>query len=74
MNEEGSIIEVFLEALPYSNTGEQGRHEETTDGDPGGGRDPDGANGGISTSSGKGFPSVEGERSSLVPLLTTIGG
>jgi hypothetical protein len=42
MNEEGSIIGVFPEALPYSNTGEQGRHDETSDGEPGAGGDPDG--------------------------------
>jgi hypothetical protein len=66
MNEEGSIIGVFPEALPYSNTGEQGRCDEITDGDPGGGGDPDDADGGVLTSSGKGLPSVEGERSRLI--------
>jgi hypothetical protein len=74
MNEEWSIIGVFPEALPYSNTGEQGRSDETIDGDPGGGRDPDGADGGVSTSSGKGLPSAEGEHSRLMPLLSSTSG
>jgi hypothetical protein len=47
MNEEGSIIGVFPEALPCSKTGEQGRRDETSDGDPGGGGDPDGTGGGV---------------------------
>jgi hypothetical protein len=74
MNEEGSIIGVFSEALPCSNTGEQGWCDETTYGDPGGSGDPDGVGGGVSTSSGKGLPSAEGERSRLMPLLSSIGG
>jgi hypothetical protein len=68
------IIRVVLEALPCSNTGEQGRHEETSDGDLGGGGDPDGAGGGVLASSGRGLPSTEGERSHLMPLLSSIGG
>jgi hypothetical protein len=74
MNEEGSIIGVFSEALPCSNTGEQGRCDETTDGDPGGSGDPDGVGGGVSMSSGKGLPSAEGEHLRLMPLLSSIGG
>jgi hypothetical protein len=53
MNEEGSIIRVFPEELPYSNTGEQGWRDETSDGDPGGGGDPDGADDGVLASSGR---------------------
>jgi hypothetical protein len=60
--------------LPCSNTGEQGQHDETSDGDPGGGGDPDGAGGGVLASSGKGLPSAEGEHSSLMTLLSSIGG
>jgi hypothetical protein len=74
MNEEGSIIGVFPEALPCLNTGEQGLRDETTDGDPGGGGDPDGAGGGVLVSSDKGLPSAEGERSLLMPLTSSIGG
>jgi hypothetical protein len=42
-NEKGSSIGIFPEALPCSNTREQGRRDEATDGDPSGGGDPDGA-------------------------------
>jgi hypothetical protein len=45
-----------------------------SDGDPGGGGYPDGAGGGVLTSLGEGFPSAEGERERLVPLLSSIGG
>jgi hypothetical protein len=73
MNEEGSIIGVFLEVLPCSNTSEQGWRDETSDGDPGGDGDPDGAGGGVSAS-GKGLPFAGGEHSRLMPLLSSIGG
>jgi hypothetical protein len=62
------------EALPCSNIGEQGRRDETSDGDLGGGGDPDGVDGGVLTSLGRGLPSVEGEHSRLMPLLSSIGG
>jgi hypothetical protein len=52
----------------------QGQRDEATNGDLGGGGDPDGAGGGVSTSPGKGLPPAEGERSRLVPLLFSIGG
>jgi hypothetical protein len=74
MSEEGSSIGIFLEALPCSNTSEQGPRDEATDGDPSGGGDPDGAGGGVSMSPSNGLPSMEGERSRLVPLLFSIGG
>jgi hypothetical protein len=60
--------------LPCSNTSVQGQRDEATDGDLGGGGDPDGAGGGVSTSPGKGLPPAEGEHSRLVPLLFSIGG
>jgi hypothetical protein len=72
--EEGPLTGVVPEALPCSNIGEQRRRDETSDGDPGGGGDPDGAGGGVFASSGREFPSVEGERSRLTPLLSSIGG
>jgi hypothetical protein len=49
-------------------------HDETSDRDPGGGGDPDGASGGVLASSGRGLPSAEGECSRLRPLLSSIGG
>jgi hypothetical protein len=58
---------------PCSNTGEQGRREETSEGDPGGG-DPDGTGGGVLASLGRGLPPTEGERSRLMPLLSSIVG
>jgi hypothetical protein len=54
------------------NTSEQGQRDEATDGDPCGGGDPDGTGGGVSASSGKGYPSTKEERSRLVPLLSSI--
>jgi hypothetical protein len=74
MNEEGSSIRIFSEVLPCSNTSEQGRHDETTDGDPGRSGDLNGTAGGVSASSAKGLPPAEGEHSRLVPLLSSIGG
>jgi hypothetical protein len=56
------------------NTGKQGRREEISDGDPGGGRDLDGAGGGVLASLGEGLSSAEGERECLVSLLSSIGG
>jgi hypothetical protein len=73
-DEERSIIGVVSEVLPCSNTGEQGRRNETSDGDPGGGEDPDGAGGGVLVSSCRGLPSAEGECSCLMPLLSSISG
>jgi hypothetical protein len=74
MNEEGSITGVVPEALLCSNAGEQGRCDETSDGDPGGAGDPDGAGGGVLVLSDRGLPSAEGEGSRLMPLLSSIGG
>jgi hypothetical protein len=73
-SEEGPLTGVIPEALPYSNTGEQRRCDETSDGDPGGGGDPDGVGGGVFALSDRGFPSAEGERSCLMPFLSSIGG
>jgi hypothetical protein len=64
---ERSIIGAFPEEPSCSKTSEQGQQEEIFDGDPGGGGDPDGVDGGVLVSLGKGFPSGEGERSCLMP-------
>jgi hypothetical protein len=66
------IIGTFLEEPPCSNIGEQGRCDEISDRDPGGGRDPDGAGGGVLASLGEGLPYVEGERSRLMPLFPLL--
>jgi hypothetical protein len=59
---------------PCSNTGEQWWLEVISDGDPGGGGDLDGTDGGVLTSLGEELPSAEEERKHLVPLLSSIGG
>jgi hypothetical protein len=71
-DEERSTIGVFLEEPPCSNTGERGWSEETSDRDPSGGDDPEGASGGVGALPGDGLPSLEGERARLVPLLSSI--
>jgi hypothetical protein len=73
-DKERSITGAFLEEPPYSNTNEQGRRDDISDGDPDGGEDSDGVSSGVLTSLGEGLPSVEGERSCLRPLLSSIGG
>jgi hypothetical protein len=64
----------MLEGLPCSSTGERGRQEDTSVGDPGGDEVLDGASGGVLVSLAVGLPSVEGERSRLIPLLPSIVG
>jgi hypothetical protein len=68
------IVRSVNKALPYSNTDEQRWCDETSDGDPGGGGDPDDTGGGVCATSGKGVPSAEGERSCLMSFLSSIGG
>jgi hypothetical protein len=63
-----------LPRVPCSNTGEQGWHEEISNGDPSGGGDLDGIDGGVLVSLGDGIPSLEGERERLVSLLSSIVG
>jgi hypothetical protein len=70
-DEERSITRPFLEGPPYSNTGEWGRREEISNGDPDGGGDLDGADGGVLALLGEGLPTVVGERGRLVPLLSS---
>jgi hypothetical protein len=74
MDEEGSITGVIPETLPFSNIGVQRQRDEISDGDPDGDKDPDGIGGGVFASSGRGLPSVEGERSRLTSLLSSISG
>jgi hypothetical protein len=56
------------------NTGEQGQHEEISDGDPGDGGDSNGADEGVLASLGEGLPSAEAEHECLVSLLSSIDG
>jgi hypothetical protein len=56
---------------PPSNIGKRGQHE-VFDGDPSGGGDLEGVNGGVGTLLGDVPPSLEGERARLVPLLSSI--
>jgi hypothetical protein len=65
---------MFPEGPPCSNTSEQGRHEETSDEDSGGGGDQDGVGGGVLASLGKELPLMAGELKRLVPLLSSIAG
>jgi hypothetical protein len=44
----------------------------SSDGDPGGSRVSDGADGGVLASLGEGLPSAEAEHSRLMPLLFSI--
>jgi hypothetical protein len=71
-DEDRSITGAFPEGTPYSNTSEQGRREDTFDGDPGGGGDPDGTSGGVLVLLGDRLPSLVGERARLVHFLSSI--
>jgi hypothetical protein len=73
-DEDRSITGAFPLILPCSNTGEQGLHEEISDGDSGGGGDPNGVGGEVLASLDEGFPSTEGEGECFVHLLSSIGG
>jgi hypothetical protein len=64
----------IVDGTPCSNTGERGRREDTSDGDPDGGGDLDGTDGGVLVSLGVGLPFAEGECSRLRPLLSSIVG
>jgi hypothetical protein len=55
-DEESSITGIFPEGPPCSNTDEQGRCEEISDGDSGGDGDLDGADGGVLGLSDEGLP------------------
>jgi hypothetical protein len=80
-SEDISTTRALSEGPPCSNIGEQWRREETSDGDPGGGGNPEGAGNGVETLLDNGLPSIEGERGRpfiegecgrLVPLLSSI--
>jgi hypothetical protein len=71
-DEDRSTTGIFSEGPPCSNTDEQGRREEISDGDPGGDGDPDSTGGGVKPPLDDEEPSLEGERERLVPLLSSI--
>jgi hypothetical protein len=68
-DKDRSITGAFSEDPPNSNSGEQGRREEISNGDPGDGGDADSTDGGVLVSQGDRLPSLEEERERLVPLL-----
>jgi hypothetical protein len=71
-DEDRSTTRTFSEGPSYSNTGEQGRHEEISNGDPGGGGDPDSIDSGVEPPLSDVEPSLEGEQERLVLLLFSI--
>jgi hypothetical protein len=71
-DEDRSTTRTFSQGPSFSNTGEQGRREEISDGDPSGGGDPDSTDSGIEPLLGEEEPSLEGERECLIPLLSSI--
>jgi hypothetical protein len=70
-DEYRSTIGAFSKEPPCSHTDERGWREETSSGDPSGGGDPNGADGGVGTLLGNGLPSLEGECERSVPLLSS---
>jgi hypothetical protein len=60
-SEERSTTGTFSEGPPCSKTGEQWWCKETSDGDPGGGGDPNSADVGVETLVGEEDSSLEGE-------------
>jgi hypothetical protein len=73
-DEDKSTSRTFSEGPPCSNTGEHGWHEEISDGDAGGGGDPNDIGGGVEPPLSEEEPSLEGEGARLVPLLSSIVG
>jgi hypothetical protein len=71
-DEDRSTTGTFSEGPPCSNTDEQGRREEISDGDPGGGGDPDSTGGGVEPPLGEEEPSLAEEQEHLFPLLSSI--
>jgi hypothetical protein len=71
-DEDKSITRAFPEGPPCSNTGGRGQQEDTSAGDPGGDGVPDSADEGVLASLAVELPSVEGERSRVMPLLPSI--
>jgi hypothetical protein len=71
-DEDRSTIGTFSEGPSCSNSDEQRRCEEISDGDLGGGGDPDNADDGVELPLGEEEPSLGGERERLVPLLSFI--
>jgi hypothetical protein len=73
-DEDRSITGAVPEGPPCSSTGERGRREDTSIGNPEGGGVLDCASGGVLASLVVGLPSMEGEHSRLMPLLPSIVG
>jgi hypothetical protein len=71
-SEERCTTGILSEGPSCSKIGEQWRREETSDGDPGGGGEPDGIGDGVEALLDDEEPSLEGERGRLVPLLSSI--
>jgi hypothetical protein len=71
-DEERSTTGAFPEGPPCSTIREQWQCEEISGEDYSGGREPDGADGGVEALLNGEEPSLEGERERLVPLLSSI--
>jgi hypothetical protein len=71
-DEDRSTTGTFSKGSPCSNINEQGRREEISDRDPGGGGDPDSVSGGVEPPLGEEESSLDGERERLVHLLSFI--
>jgi hypothetical protein len=61
-----------LEGLPCSYDGDGGLRDETSSGEPGGGRDPDDEGDGVEALPGEEQDPLMGEREHLEPLLSSI--
>jgi hypothetical protein len=73
-DEDRSTTRAFSEGPPCSNTDERGLREDTSAGDPRGDGVSDGVGGGVLALLAAGFPSMEGERSRLMSVLSSIVG
>jgi hypothetical protein len=67
-----STTVTFSDGPPCSSIGEQGWHEEISDGEPGGGGDPDSVDGGVEPLLDDEEPSLKRQGEHLVPLLSFI--
>jgi hypothetical protein len=67
-DEDRSTTGTFSEGSAFSNTSEQGHHEEISNGDSGGGGDPDNTDRGIELPLDEEDPSLDGERENVLFL------